>query len=685
MAGLLRSNFTVDELVFYQRNPVAFIENVIFAPKSAKDGIEYFLSDQQKLVLNALVSKPRIRVTCRSGKGIGKTGIESLASIWFTFVFPESKVIVTAPSSKTLLTNSFPEIRKWISGSYLDGSYEITATKIYLKECKSQGTFIEARTASKDNPEAIQGIHANNLLLIGDEASRIPDPILRNLTGTMTQENNKILLMGNPTRTSGMFYDSHINDRRNQWVKFKFSAEDSPFTSKEQIQDVIDSWGREHNIFKIDVSGDFPSEDEESFIGLSAVQAAMDRSPEDVEYSNEVVIGCDVARYGVDKTVLMWRYGNVVYEPVFRGKTSVPEVVQMVKDLVAKIRRTTEFSGRIRVNIDDSGLGGGVTDYLKLDRELNIEVMPCNFGGAGNDKYHNEASIMWGNARDMMDKICMVGEHDDGVKNLQAIRALKEELSARRATYDNKIMIEPKKIFKAEFGRSPDFADAFVLLFSQKRSDRMVLKNFDSVDSRMIVNNIQYASSYKPIGSVFYSSDRLISFISALWGSGELIIRSEDVTDVNVSAMASHIINTCPGGYWKVIGNERCFSDKTSDDVRGQMKRYGVRLRENDRYDELGAIELLNELITSGRLKMLSRCHNAISQFDGWKMSETKHSLETNFGLCYAVLNIVSELRKEIKQPTFERPVVSYNRDRGGEAIDDFHLTLADIHNRSMM
>ncbi len=41
------------------------------------------------------------------------------------------------------------------------------------------------------------------MLFIVDEASGVADPIMEAITGTLSGENNKLLLMGNPTKTSG--------------------------------------------------------------------------------------------------------------------------------------------------------------------------------------------------------------------------------------------------------------------------------------------------------------------------------------------------------------------------------------------------------------------------------------------------------------------------------------------------
>ena len=51
------------------------------------------------------------------------------------------------------------------------------------------------------------------MLFIVDEASGVADPIMEAILGTLSGENNKLLMCGNPTKTTGTFYDSHTRDR----------------------------------------------------------------------------------------------------------------------------------------------------------------------------------------------------------------------------------------------------------------------------------------------------------------------------------------------------------------------------------------------------------------------------------------------------------------------------------------
>lgn len=93
--------------------------------------------------------------------------------------------------------------------------------------------FATARTATK--PENMQGFHEDNMLFIIDEASGVADPIMEAILGTLSGGNNKLLMCGNPTRTSGTFYDAFYSSR---WIYkcHTVSSEDSPRTNKDNIK-----------------------------------------------------------------------------------------------------------------------------------------------------------------------------------------------------------------------------------------------------------------------------------------------------------------------------------------------------------------------------------------------------------------------------------------------------------------
>jgi phage terminase large subunit len=174
-----------------------------------------------------------------------------------------------------------------------------------------------------------------------------------------------------------------------------------------------------------------------------AIRAAMSRTAAETEPDE---IGVDVARFGNDKTEMYRRRGF----RTIAHKEFVKKDTQFIADAA------WDFAGRngtIPIKVDDTGVGGGVTDTL---RRLGAKVIPVNFGGAPKDKnkYDTVADEMW--FEFPVDDVSIPDDPD-----------LMTELSGRLYDYDKqgRRKVESKKLFKDRFGRSPDKADALLLAY----------------------------------------------------------------------------------------------------------------------------------------------------------------------------------------------------------------------------
>lgn len=614
--------FTVPMAQYYQQHIIEFVEDIVFQNNS-----EYFLSDQQKEFLLAVQNNNR--VAAKSGKGIGKTGGVSFAILWFLCCFPNPKVICTAPTFPTLKSALWPETSKWLNKSLVKNIFEHTERKLYLKE-NTKNWFCEPRTA-KDQSSA-QGVHEDHMMVIMDEASGVKDDIFEAYDTTLTGKHNKLVMIGNPVRVSGPFYDA-FNKYRHKWKTLTFNAELSPFVQRDQIEYYAEKYGKHHDLYLVNIKGEFPSGSPDAFIRLSDIQDAVER---DSFPRGEIEIGLDVARFGDDLTVLYWRRGYKVHPAKILAKNTIPEAVQLVYDTVTEIRRIYGYDKRIRVKVDDTGVGSGVTDLLKLDREHNIEVIPVNNGGKGNDYYHNEISIMWGNLKD---QIKFISLPDD--------QHLIEELSTRRwrLSQSGKIMIEPKNEFKKEFKTSPDRSDALVLCFAQKVNEDIIVRDFDPLDPSVVKDNVAYLGEDK-YSSVFYSKDLTASIIYSAWDGHRIYVYDEYNGKDSLIFVATNILQHQPLN--KIIGNDLMFGTK-GDDLAFKFRNYQVFLMQNFFYNELSAIETLSNMMTQKRIVIGSQCKKLISQLSTWKSEKNKFDNENNFGLCYALCNLMTEMRKKIE------------------------------------
>jgi hypothetical protein len=314
-------------------------------------------------------------------------------------------------------------------------------------------SFAVARTAAKEKPEALAGFHARFLLFLIDEASGIDDAIFETAMGAWSTEGAIVILTSNPTRRSGFFYDTH-NTARDRWHTMRVNCEDVP-RARGHIEDVVASYGKSSNKYRVRVLGEFPTADDSTFIPLDVVEAARGR--EVAKLNLAPIWGVDVARFGDDSSALAKRQGNHLLEPVkeWLGK----DVAQLTDLIGAEYNRLDEDERPHAIMIDVIGIGAGVVDNLK---RLGLPAYGVNVAesASNDDKYFKLRDELWGKGRDwFMSKNCRIPPD--------------EKLIAELASpfYDfnahGQIVIEPKKEMKKRGLRSPNKADAFLNTFGR--------------------------------------------------------------------------------------------------------------------------------------------------------------------------------------------------------------------------
>lgn len=452
----------------YWDNPVWF----------AEDMMNFHADKWQSDVLMALAESPKVSV--RSGQGVGKTGLESIVVTWYLCTRPFPKVIATAPTRQQLYDVLWAEISKWLSSSKIDSLLEWTKTKIYMKG-HSERWWATAKTATR--PENMQGFHEDYMLFVVDEASGVADPIMEAILGTLTGYENKLLMCGNPTRTSGTFYDSHNRDR-DLYKTFKVSSLDSPRTSKDNIEMLRRKYHEGSDPWRVRVLGEFPKGESDSLISLEAAEMATIR---EVNISNDYILnlGADIARYGDDETIIAPRIGGKVFDLLTYSKQSTMETSGRILRAVDEFKSMYPQINRVKIKTDDDGLGAGVTDRLKevvAQERLNYEIIPIQNGSSAieKDKYYNKASEMWDVMREELDtNLSCYLQGKESTIQLPKDDKLIKQLSNRKYSVDSKgkIQIESKKEMKKRMGESPDRADAVIYSFAENGvSDLSLLK-----------------------------------------------------------------------------------------------------------------------------------------------------------------------------------------------------------------
>ncbi len=470
-----REKFFKERLPLYQENPVLYAEEVLM-----------FTPDQwQKAVLRDLAGNAKVAV--KSGQGVGKTGLEAVALLWFLTCFPYPRVVATAPTKQQLHDVLWSEVAKWQEKSpLLKELLKWTKTYVYMKGYEKRW-FAVARTATK--PENMQGFHEDHMLFIVDEASGVVDTIMEAVLGTLSGDNNKLLLCGNPTRNSGTFFDAFHADQP-QYKCHTISSRNSPRTNKDNIISLEKKYGTQSNVVRVRVDGEFPLQEDDIFLPLAWIEGSLKTEMQEAtakafgNYYNaagekivdrsgvySIDIGCDVARFGNDKTCIGYKVNEAarMYKK-YNGQDTTWTAGNLAQLYIALVD-LYKFKGNVYVKIDDGGVGGGVTDQLKALKRKNPEryasmvIVPLQFGQPISHKfYYDSTTLMMGVIREMIQPFDEEGKQRVPMLILPEDVDLVGQLSSRKYGYvGGKVKVESKKEMKGRGLRSPDEADCMLL------------------------------------------------------------------------------------------------------------------------------------------------------------------------------------------------------------------------------
>ncbi len=207
----------------YRRNPAAFAKEVL--------GSTWWSA--QEAIARDLVRNRRVAV--KSANAVGKTYLAADLALWFLYTHQPSIVITFAPTDRQVRLLLWQEIRKrhTQANSVPSSSSSSSCSAVRRRSSvvgrrgftqyptpntqhRLPGNLLTQRLMVKDGWYAVgyatdqavnfQGFHCQNLLIIFDEASGIPESIWEAAEGVAVGENNKILALGNPLQAEGQFY-----------------------------------------------------------------------------------------------------------------------------------------------------------------------------------------------------------------------------------------------------------------------------------------------------------------------------------------------------------------------------------------------------------------------------------------------------------------------------------------------
>lgn len=413
----------------YRHNPNLFCSEVL-------EGVENDVN--QINVCNAINENSRVSVA--SAMGTGKTFLAAALALWFFSTRSNAKVVVTANTGDQLRNTLFPYIRRLAVQSKIHSWLDAQATAVYLKGETERGG-IQQLIWNEANPDASRGAHAEHLLIIVDEASGVADIILDNLDSTLTQSENKILLFSNPSRNSGYFFNSFSDPR---YTNIRLTYENSRWTNKEHGKQLIAKHGRDSDIVRVNLFGEFPLHSSYTILSTSEINDFLSE-PEDSE--GRAVIGVDIGGGG-DKTVWAVRKGMTITSIEEASTPSEAQIIDITKRMIAK-------HSAVAVNIDETGIGYFIPRNLRQQIK-GVEINGVNFGEASPaEDCKNMRAYLYKRLKDLVGEGLKMGRNDN----------VRSQLIATEYSYDDRgrwQLVSKEKIIKA-VGHSPDELDAIAL------------------------------------------------------------------------------------------------------------------------------------------------------------------------------------------------------------------------------
>lgn len=441
-----------ERISYYYDDPLGF---VLFAFDWGTDGLEEpdkWQREQLEGIGKAIKADPlcSIQEAISSGHGIGKSCEVAWLMLWAMSTRPHLAGWCTANTQNQLTKKTWRELAIWHKRLINKHWFKWTATRFFhVDHAETWG--MDAIPWSEHNSEAFAGLHAKHVLIIMDEASAIADVIWEVAEGAMTTPRAMWFAFGNPTRNSGRFREC-FGKFKHRWVTRKIDSRTCKMTNKEKIAEWEVDNGVDSDFFRIRVRGEFPNSGSNQLISSKAAEdARLANLHRDDFYFQPIVIGCDVARFGSDETVIAVRQGRKqLSQEVFRELDNVQVALRCAETY-------RKYDSAATLMIDEVGVGAGVVDYLK---SMNYPALGVNAGSKASKpaKFFNLRAEMWFRMKEWVEAGADIV--DDG--------ELCEQLIAPEYTYTPKeqIKLEKKEDMKARGLSSPDRADALALTFA---------------------------------------------------------------------------------------------------------------------------------------------------------------------------------------------------------------------------
>lgn len=378
--------------------------------------------------------------------GRGSTKSHSVARALILRARQEKKRILCTREFQNSIDDSSMQLLIDIIRQYGFSDFIYTNTSIINTVTGSNFIFKGLRKGSSQSVKSLEGID----IAWVEEAQTITEESLEILSPTVRKEGSQLIFTFNRLTELDPVYVKYVQnpppDTYSRLVNYDVAERHGIFPEVLRVEMEYD---REHNpdLFAHKWLGEPISQAEASIISRTDALAAMERKIDD---DGQNIYGADIARLGNDRIVFWHRKGLKTIKFKVYNKLRIPMTCDKLEEFVG-------YDKEAEIRVDDSGVGGGVTDEM-LKRGY-INTIAINFGGAPHDKdkYPNWISEAWFYMADIIREAELPMNAD-----------LLMELTTRQWKQDKKgkRSVETKDEYKKRGFRSPDLADACIICYS---------------------------------------------------------------------------------------------------------------------------------------------------------------------------------------------------------------------------
>jgi hypothetical protein len=416
------------------------------------------LRDCEMILANQ--SKRPNSISLLANNGSGKTSVfVSTLVLWALTAYKGALVVITSGTFRQVSEQLFPNLRRFQHKfkGWTFNDVEITSP---------HGSHAIGFSAS--DPGKAEGFHAQShldapLIYIVDEAKTVDDEIYTSIDRCQPTLH---ILVSSAGGKSGAFYRSHTTER-SSYRCHKVTVDDCPHISQEEIQGIINKYGKDHPFTRSTLYSEFMGDDEDCVVS-SAIIDRLFSTPQQQNRDPERHVFCDYAAGG-DENVIFLREGNkVTMEDAWVEKDTMRACGRFIQNF-RRLKITPEESMNV-ISGDDGGVGHAMNDRFE---ELGWNINRVNFGGKSGDPkiWANYGSEMWEHGRKQIEDIKVIRPDDPIMREQMVNRKWKR-------SSDGKLQLESKQDVKARGGHSPDRADGAFGCMMPAPKNRMSLVEY---------------------------------------------------------------------------------------------------------------------------------------------------------------------------------------------------------------